>query len=55
MKILRVCGPYCRAFRGSLVDLLDNSVLGRCDCRPEVVVQVVQLISRSRPFTGYIY
>jgi hypothetical protein len=37
-----------------LVDLLINSVLGRCDCRPEVVVQVVQLLSRSSPFTSYI-
>ena len=51
MKILPVCRRYYRVFDGSLVDLLINIVLSRCDCRPEVVVQAVQLLDRSGRFT----
>ena len=50
VKILRVCRRYCRDFGGPLVDLLIDRVPGRCDCRPEVILQVVQL---SSPFTSH--
>lgn len=32
------------------MDLLIDSVLGRYDYRPEVIVQIVQVLSRSSPF-----
>ena len=35
---VRVCRRCCRDFGDSLVDFLIDSVLGRCDCRPEVAV-----------------
>lgn len=35
------------------MDLLINSVLGRCDCRPEVVVQVVQLLTNRKTINSF--